>query len=192
MLVWTNWGTNSRVAGDFRRTGAHAMSLYSTAFCSGLALVELPTSFRVISLALGQSVKWPWRIRANEPHGSPMTHEPQSTSAPRNPSQWRHKTITASQITSNSTVRPTACWGYHHRTKFRITDPLWGESTVCQWTPSQMASNAESVFMSWCHYGIAYFAGYTVLSDSTSNHIPLTNALCSDHRVRFSCKNGVK
>ena len=67
-------------------------------------------------------------------------------------SQWRHMSITASQITTNWVVCSKTCWGTTNKTQknLRIIGKLWGKS--CGF-PSQRASNAESVSMSCRHGG---------------------------------------
>ena len=60
-----------------------------------------------------------------------------------------------------SNHRPLYCWfnilfmpTTTNKLKLCITSPLWRGSSGDQWFPSQMASNAESVSMSWRHRAI--------------------------------------
>ena len=73
------------------------------------------------------------------------------------PLEWNHMSILMSQITSNMTVcSPRFKLMYIKKiSKIIITGPLWGESSppVTGGFPSQRASNAQSVSMSW-HHGL--------------------------------------
>ena len=70
------------------------------------------------------------------------------------PSQWRHISVTASQITGDSIVcleKSTLC----------IAGSLKGEFTDDQWIPSQRASKADMVSISW--RPLSCFTGARVL-----------------------------
>ena len=55
----------------------------------------------------------------------------------RNKPEWRHTCLTVTSLgswrISNSTFCSTSCLGQHPR--FRITDPVWRESTGHRWIP---------------------------------------------------------
>ena len=62
--------------------------------------------------------------------------------------QLRYMHAMASQITSNSSVFNSLFRLQTNKTlEFRVTDPLWGESTGDRWIPSIMACNAGSVIL---------------------------------------------
>ena len=63
---------------------------------------------------------------------------------------WRHMTYPTTA--GYSPVCRTARSGQENTRKPFVTGPLWGESTDDQWLPSQIASEAENVSMSWRHH----------------------------------------
>ena len=62
-------------------------------------------------------------------------------------SKWRHKSVIASHITSNSTVHSIGYSGWQWR-KYRIISPLWMETTGHYGVPLQKTSDGQNA---QCH-----------------------------------------
>ena len=55
--------------------------------------------------------------------------------------------------------------------------PLWGESTGHWWFPSQRASNAENISISWCHHVYSLY-----------NHFCIRPSVCRPERFLGICQ----
>ena len=111
---------------------------------------------------------------------------------------WRHMSVMASQITDKATVCSTGCSVYHQG-KYKIFALLAlceGNPSVTIGSPSQRASDAEHVPISWCHHGPTLWNRCQMNTDIELiilSNMPLTlNTLIKTLHVHKGCQILIK